>query len=353
MFSLIPNKQAISTTVKLMALGFVLTGCGGNTLPPQPGKSTPDKVKFSSTSVNSHLLTVQYLTIAPGNCILVTLPFGKHLLIDGAPPGAEQDILSALQQIKITKLDYVIVTSPKADHIGCVPTLIGGVPCQTLISSGAKSPVMNSLEQAVKVGGGKTQVVSAGDKIKLDDEVTFEALAPTKVETAPAHPKDDWYADHTLVFRLNYKNVKVLFTGEISPDEHVALMRNTPDLRSSIVSGLNHGDKRIADIEFINKIAPYIVVLCNVPHNSHGYPNSEALDNLKTALTNVYRTDLQGEINLQINDKGNASINAATPATEGEMGRSGSNMKRDPAVDGGVDMSNQLEHHEILDRQGG
>ena len=166
----------------------------------------------------------------------------------------------------------------------------------------------------------------------------------------PAHPDDDWYADHTLIFRLKYNTVKMLFTGEIGQDERMALIQNTPDLRSSIVSGLNHGDKRIADTEFINKIAPYIVILSNVPHNSHGYPHREALDNFKTALTNVYRTDLQGEIDIQLTDKGRASINATTPATEGEMGHAGSNMRRDPTADGGIDMSNQTEQHEILNR---
>ena len=342
--------------------------CGSRSAPPVPsvtalkpsnGASRPhhanqaDDSDPDAVAPKSDMLVVKYFGLeSSGNCILLTTTSGKHILIDAAPTGTEQDVLSHLQQSEVNTLDYVIITCPTAEHIGCLPALLGGMTHGDVLTPGLPSPLMSQVEQVVQAGGGKLQTLRAGSVMPLDDNTTLEVLAPGIGGPAPPHPTVDWYDNHSLVFRVKYNKASILFTGDMGPDERSWLYSAGAKLRSSILSGLHHGDRRIGDIEFIHAVSPVLTVLMCQIGNKSGYPHRETLDALKSTMTNVNRTDVQSDITVRVHSDGQVNASPSRPGTEEELSQSGSGLKHGLKSSGTVQMenptddSNSLESHD-------
>ncbi len=352
---------ALLLLAAICAIGIF--GCGHHASAPSPtDKGTPKANKGSGnaggTPVNdpdgdtsqpkTDMLVARYFGLSPGNCILLTTTSGKQILIDAGPPGTEQDVLARLQQSEVNTLDYVIITCPTAEHIGCMPVLLGGLTHGDVLTPGISAPLQNQVEQVVQAGGGKLRTLRAGSKVKLDEGTSLEVLAPGTNVTPPAHPTQDWYENHSLVFRIKYNNVSLLFTGDMGTDERAWLYSSGVKLRSSILSGLHHGDRRIADIEFVHAVSPVIAILMCQIGNKGGYPHRETLDVLKSSMTSLNRTDVQSDVTLRVRADGQVAVSPARPGTEKELSQAGSGLKSGMKSGGSVQMDNPTDGSDSL-----
>lgn len=92
--------------------------------PVQAGQS---QVEMPVTgTVPEGALTVHFIDVGQGDCALVQCG-GENLLIDAGDPGNEEVILSYLDSVQVTRLDYVIATHPHADHIGSMSGVLSQV----------------------------------------------------------------------------------------------------------------------------------------------------------------------------------------------------------------------------------
>jgi len=346
-----------STPVALFVLTSCVFGCRPHSAAPstgktaiQPSKSIPPgsgtgkdanpDTDPDAAPPKSDMIVAKYFAIGPGNCILLTTTSGKHILIDAGPPGSEQDVLSRLQQSDVSTLDYVIITCPTAEHIGCMAALLGGVTHGEVLSPGLPSPLMNQVEQVVKASGGKLETIRAGSVLLLDDKTTLEALAPDKNTTVPLHPTQDWYENHSLVFRVKFNNASLIFTGDMGEDERAWLLAGNANLHSSVLSGLRHGDRQIASVDFVHAVSPVVTVLMCQPGNNNGYPHKETLDSLTSNMSTMYRTDVQSDVSLSLHLDGGINISAARPGTDRDMGLPGSKLNVGVKGSGGVELDN-------------
>ena len=63
---------------------------------------------------------VHYIDVGQGDSILIQVN-NRNLLIDAGPRDAKEDLLTYLDSIGLSKLDYIIATHPHEDHIGTCP----------------------------------------------------------------------------------------------------------------------------------------------------------------------------------------------------------------------------------------
>jgi len=343
----------LSAVIALLVLAaLVLSGCRsgfGNSPSPVAGSDTlQNKIHATApTELDPALdqtdrLTASFLDIAPGNCIVLKLPSGKHVMIDAGPVGSEQDVLTRLQDLSVDRLDYIVVTCQTPEHIGCLPALLGGVTFGEIITTAITSPAMSKLDEVVRRDGGKKMIVRNGSSVPLDDQVSLEVLAPGP-GVQPIKPNDDWYENHSLVFRVRYNRGTILFTGDMGATEKRWLTENATNLQAVVLSGLHHGDSKLGDLEFIHRIAPLAAVLMCTPGNAHGYPHTETLESLNSEMVKLYRTDLEANVEVYLQAGGQLSILPSHSASDKQLTLPGSEVKGVPTSQVPVRLDNPLD----------
>jgi len=101
----------------------------------------------------------------------------------------------------------------------------------------------------------------------------------------------------SVVGVLRYGEFEVLLTGDIGFDEEDELLENGNLIDVDVLKVAHHGSKYSRGDEFINKIKPEVAVI-NVGKNSFGHPTRETLDKLEEVGAKIYRTDLNGDVEI-------------------------------------------------------
>jgi competence protein ComEC len=73
-------------------------------------------------------LQIHFIDVGQGDAILLVSPLGEKVLVDGGPPTAGDRVISYLDQLGLTDIDYQIVSHYHEDHIGCTPKILYHFP---------------------------------------------------------------------------------------------------------------------------------------------------------------------------------------------------------------------------------
>ena len=105
--------------------------------------------------------------------------------------------------------------------------------------------------------------------------------------------------DNSNVIYFEYLKYKFLFMGDASSnvEDYVMSKYNLSDITFFKVG--HHGSKTSSSKDFIDCITPKISLISLGRGNIYGHPNEEVLENLNNSK--IYRTDLDGSINIKIN----------------------------------------------------
>lgn len=124
-------------------------------------------------------------------------------------------------------------------------------------------------------------------------EVVLTVFHPEEPITQPNKNKNR----DSLVMKMTYKNVSLLFTGDADKKVEKSLKG---DLKSSVLKVGHHGASTSTDKAFLKKVDPlYAVIFCNDKDGkgkTYGHPHEPTLRNLKAQKVKLYRTDLSGTI---------------------------------------------------------
>ena len=153
----------------------------------------------------------------------------------------------------------------------------------------------------------KVHEITAGNRIHIEKNLYFDILWPTDNQITT-----NILNNNAIVCNLHYKKFSMLFTGdieEIAEKEIVKLYsKNKNLLKANILKVGHHGSKTSSINEFLNIINPRIAVIGVGKNNKFGHPNKEILDRIENLSCNIFRTDLNGEISIEVNKKSKYKI---------------------------------------------
>ncbi len=104
--------------------------------------------------------------------------------------------------------------------------------------------------------------------------------------------------------------MSVLFTGDIEEiaEKKIVSLYSSNILNSTILKVAHHGSKSSSIQEFVSKVNPKIALIGVGENNKFGHPNDRVVERLKSFGASVYRTDLNGEIQISVSRKGSIKI---------------------------------------------
>ena len=149
----------------------------------------------------------------------------------------------------------------------------------------------------------KVYEVVAGNRIHIEKNLYFDFLWPTEKQITT-----NVLNNNSIVCNLHYKKFSMLYTGdieEIAEKEILELYSQKENLlKANILKVGHHGSKTSSTSEFINVVKPKIAVIGVGKNNKFGHPNDLVLQRLSDLNCRIFRTDLNGEISIEVNRSG-------------------------------------------------
>ncbi|MDY6875639.1 MAG: DNA internalization-related competence protein ComEC/Rec2 [Chloroflexota bacterium] len=238
-------------------------------------------------------LHVVFLDVGQGDAIFIQTPSGRQVLVDGGP--SETALLSQLgRQMPFwdRTLDVMVLTHPDADHVtGLVPVLERyQVDTVVFREVEVESEVYDYWLQLLEAEGATVYQGEAGLHLVLDEGVEMVVLHPG---AEPVSRTDADVNNNSVVTRLTYGQVSVLLPGDIEAVVEQRLVAEGA-LGSTVLKVAHHGSCSSTTPEFLEMVAPEVVVISVGADNDFGHPCAEVLERLKGLP--VYRTDEQGAV---------------------------------------------------------
>ena len=103
---------------------------------------------------------------------------------------------------------------------------------------------------------------------------------------------------NSVVARLDYRNIGVLFAADAEPQTEHWLLAFGARLPAQILKVAHHGGRYSSTAPFLSAVAPTVAIISVGEPNEYGHPAPETIARLEQAHARVFRTDRDGTVTL-------------------------------------------------------
>ena len=250
-------------------------------------------------------LRITAIDVGQGDAFLVTAPDGQTLMVDagGVPVGAfdigDRVVGPALRARGLRSLDYLALTHADLDHLGGAAALLrdfaprevwAGVPV-------AGHRPLEALRGLARTTRTPWRWLQRGDRLEMG-----------RVEVIAHHPPTpDWERqrvrnDDSLVLEVRYGSVSVWLTGDITRAVEEELLRSEMEKgRLVVLKAAHHGSLTSSAPAWLRRLRPAVVLVSAGRGNVFGHPVQPVLRRYADIGAEVFRTDLDGQIEVVTN----------------------------------------------------
>jgi len=257
-------------------------------------------------------LRVTVIDVGDGNAALLEIPGGYTIMIDGGgfPDNSSFDvgariIAPFLWCKKIKTVDLLILSHPNSDHLNGLIYLADHFNVKTLWTNGEPSNTLG-YHNLMKVCAGRGILSPPYAHMAREHQISgvrLDLLYPPQ-DFMEHKESDKWRNtnNNSLVVKVSYGDAAFLFSGDITVPAELELVGLAAGrLSSMVLIAPHHGSRSSSSQEFIEKVDPEVVVV-SCGHNSRfNFPHPEILQRYNDLGVSIYRTDLNGAVNLSTN----------------------------------------------------
>ena len=289
-------QRAIATAIAFIIVGIVgILGTNEefvNTV-SNMGEQTNSHNEQQVEFVAQEDLLIDFIDVGQADSILIRNQ-DKVMLIDAGTNEAGKTVVNYLENLGITKIDYLIGTHPHEDHIGGLDDVINNFDIGQIYMPKIETTT-KTFEDVLEAIENKKLTVTAhnkGDKIELGQAVG-------EFMTEPILDEDNLNVS-SLVLRLEFGNTSYLFMGDAEEENEETIRWPKTD----VLKVGHHGSSTSSSESFLGQVQPKYAVIMAGKDNSYGLPTQETIDKLNNRGSEIYRTDEDGTI--QMTSDGNA-----------------------------------------------
>jgi len=260
------------------------------------------------------LLEVVTLDVGQGDAAVVRFPDNRTMLIDGGIRRTYYDektqemtgydvgeriIEPYLDYHGIRKLDMVVLTHPDLDHGGGLGYILENSEVSRVLGI-SDMPLDSQTNRRLRTIAEARDIPYAfpyAGEIVLTPTATLNLLHP--IDAASTNLLDEDKNDDSLVIKLSYGEVDVLFTGDIGEAAEARLIASGQDLRSEILKVPHHGSRTSSSAPFLNAVRPRCAILSLGKGNRYQFPHPEVVARYAVLECRLWRTDASAAITLR------------------------------------------------------
>lgn len=246
-------------------------------------------------------LRITLLDVGQGDALLIDLPDGSLMLVDGGgtvgspiDPGARV-IAPILRARRRKHLDIVVLTHPHPDHFGGLAGALERVSVGEIWDNGqgereGAGPVYRALFASLRQRG--TRVVRPGELCgpRQFGAATVSVLAPCP-DFVPGRDGND----NSIVLALSLGQRRALLLGDAEREEEAELvLHHRGVLAADFVKLGHHGSRTSSSPALLAAARPtHVGISCGL-RNRFGHPHPETLAALRKRGIHTLRTDQDG-----------------------------------------------------------
>ena len=272
----------------------------------------------SALHEKGRLLEVITLDVGQGDAAVVRLPDRRTILIDGGIQHAyfdekkqrqvdydvgERIIEPYLDANSIRQLDLVVLTHPDLDHGGGLGHILQNYKVKHIL--GISDMALDSQTHQRLRTIAKVRDIPYSfrykSKIELTADVKLNLLHP--IDETSTNLLDENKNDDSLVLKLSYGEVDILFTGDIETNAETRLIRSQQDLRSEVLKVPHHGSRSSSSARFLDRVQPRYAIFSLGIDNRYQLPHAEVVTRYQERNCVQLRTDELGAIGLKTDGK--------------------------------------------------
>jgi len=225
---------------------------------------------------------ITFIDVGQGDSCLIELSYGKgNILIDS------YNSIDFLKSEGISKIDYLVLSHGDSDHTEEAIEVINYFKIKNIILNQGE---FNDIENNILTKA-KEKNIYCNNKIDKFSISNYDFIfLNTKIYNNEN--------DNSNVIYVNIDGIDLLFMGDAEKEKEKDIIEKYNFDKIDILKVGHHGSNTSSTIEFINRINPNDSIISVGKNNRYGHPDKEALNNLKNS--NVYRTDIGGNITLKI-----------------------------------------------------
>ena len=250
-------------------------------------------------------LQIHMVDVGQGDGFVITNK-DKVIVIDTGPMSNPSAMINYLEKLDVKRINFLILTHPHQDHFGGLTKILCNFKVDMIYTTEISKDTdmslierfhlkkceyilekFNSYNNNSKIETFKNNDESLKTLTIGDIKITF--LAPLK------NYKD--INNNSLVFKLEYKNISALFTGDIEKEAESDLVKLYGDkLKVDILKLAHHGSESSNSEIFLQKTNPKIALISCEYANSLSHPHMAVAKLLEEMEISLYRTDENGSV---------------------------------------------------------
>lgn len=248
---------------------------------------------FSELDMLDSDMTIALLDVGQGQSIVAASDAYTVMIDCGGNryPGAGNIAADYLISRNRHKIDMIILTHTHSDHINGIKELLDNID----IEYAAVPATTACLETAMTLSQYGVKVLSVDDNYLID-------MAGCSIRIfRPIVKKSD--VEETMCVMLSSGEFNALITGDAAfISEKILTEREVlPDIEL-LVAG-HHGSGGSTGEALLDALKPEVAVV-SVGMNSFGHPSGQTLKRLAERGVDVYRTDMQGTVEIKVKSRG-------------------------------------------------
>lgn len=236
---------------------------------------------------------VVFFNTQEGDSIMIRAPDYCTILIDGGSDYAMVDALYKYLPVFKREIDYVFLSHPHQDHIYGLSILANRFEFLNFYYSVQSQdyPILKQmlpkLKNSLLISSDYQTIQACGLQILAYKAPNFESDINTQ----------------SLILEI-YKDSKFIFfaAGDLYQSQERLVLQTQKLQEVYLFKSNHHGSNTSNSIDLLQALKPKISVVTSGYANRFQHPNFQALKNIKNHSTKVLRTDVEGEILIQIPD---------------------------------------------------
>jgi len=209
----------------------------------------------------------------------------------------------------VRKIHAVAVSHPHPDHLyGFFAVLRNFYVEEVWVASPtSRDERYTEFDRLVIEKGIRERILHPGDQISIGPAIRFFSMHPSNSKRIYSpRGENSWINNHSMVLKIVYGEISILFTGDIEKEAERYLVKKLPKgtLSSTILKSPHHGSKNSNSLLFMEAVKPEVTVISTRQSSWHPLPAPSTIKRMETLPSRIYRTDRDGTITLSTDGKG-------------------------------------------------